>query len=98
MVSSPAINSHSGFGTNHSIWGPQLRFSALGGKPVKLSLMSHLQMGNLAMADFSSERLKELPLLQSLILRASGIVCVLMLLCFSRIVGDIKKMLFVGFQ
>ena len=83
MVASPAINTHSGFGVVHSIWGAQLRFSAFGGKPIKLSLMSHLQTGNLAMADFSRDRLKKTPLLQPLVLRTSTKVSVMILLRFS---------------
>lgn len=74
MATSPIFNTHSGFSIDHSIWGSQLRFSSLGGKHIKLSLMSEMQMGNLAMADFSSARLKQLPFLQPLVLRKSYIL------------------------
>ena len=80
MASSPIFNTHSGFSIDHSTRGAQLSFSAIGGKPIKLSLMSEMQMGNLAMADFSSAQLQLLPLLQPLVLRTSFIIRMVLLL------------------
>ena len=71
LVASPVVTKQSGFGVAPSIWGPQLHFSAIGGKPVKLFLMSHLHKSNLAMADFSRGRIEQIPLLQPLVLRES---------------------------
>lgn len=69
MVASPVLRKQSGFGLVHTVRGQQIHFSAYGGKLVKLALMSNAQTGNLAMADFTIERLNQLPLLQPLVLR-----------------------------
>jgi|AntAceMinimDraft_5_1070358.scaffolds.fasta_scaffold128557_2 hypothetical protein len=69
MASSPVLRNQSGFGLVYTVRGRQINFSAHGGKLVKLALVSDAQSGNFAMADFTTKRLNQLPLLQPLVLR-----------------------------
>jgi hypothetical protein len=64
MKASPHLHGQPGF----SISANNLRYTANGGKVIRLTLMSSLQAGHIAMTDFSRDRLKQLPLLQPLAL------------------------------
>lgn len=65
MEASPHLHRQPGFSTSSH----NMRYTANGGKVVKLTLMSSLQTAvHIAMADFSNYRLKQLPLLQPLVL------------------------------